>query len=495
MEAERPPPRTLADALSLLQVVCAELAAVRAENAALRAATDRLQARVQELEARLGQNSTNSSRPPSSDPPETPARPPAPPTGRQRGGQPGHPPHQRAVVPPEQVDQIVVHWPTHCRRCQAPLPPVAAGEPVQHQVTELPRVRAMVTEHQLQHVRCGGCGTTTCAVLPAEVPAGAFGPRLQATVAVLSGRYRLSRREVVGVCTDVLGAPVAVGSVDGLCQATAQALAAPVAALEAAVQQAAAAHADETSWREAGQRCWLWVVVTAVATVFTLAPSRGRGVIQGLLGERFAGYLISDRWSAYTWLDPTRRQVCWAHLKRDFQKLVDYGGPGRSIGRDALRLLAGLFGAWADLRADPTQRPRFVRRARQYQWRLRRVLEAGQQCGCEKTANFCTALLKLWPALWTFVTVPGVEPTNNAAEQALRPAVLWRKGSFGTQSAGGNAFVTRLLSVAATCKQQDRSLLAYLTAVCTAAQAGRPIPSLLPAPPLALPDSPVAHAA
>jgi transposase len=488
MPAELPPPQTLAEALDLLQVVCAELAALRAENA-------RLQARVQALEARLGQNSTNSSRPPSSDPPETPPRPPAPPTGRRRGGQPGHPPHQRAVVPPEQVDAVVVHWPTHCRQCAAPLAGEAVGEPVRHQVTELPPVRAVVTEHQLQHVHCGACGTTTCAILPAAVPAGAFGPRLQATVAVLAGRYRLSRREVVGVCTDVLGAPLAVGSVDRLCQATAAALAGPVAALEAAVQQAPHAHADETSWREAGQRRWLWVVVTTLATVFTLAPSRGRGVIQGLLGEHFAGYLISDRWSAYTWLEPTQRQVCWAHLKRDFQKLVDYGGPGRAIGRDALRRLGGLFGAWADLRADPTQRPRFVRRARQYQWRLRRVLEQGQQCGCDKTANFCTALLKLWPALWTFVTVPGIAPTNNAAEQAIRPAVLWRKGSFGTQSAGGNAFVTRLLSVAATCKQHDRSLLAYVTAVCTAAQRGQPSPSLLPAPPTALPTAPAAHAA
>jgi transposase len=481
MWSEPPVPQTLDEATALLRRAWEQL--------------EQLQARVQELEARLGQNSSNSSRPPSSDPPGAPPRPSAGRTGRRRGGQPGHAPHQRALLPPEQVEQRVAHWPTHCRRCQAPLAPVAAGEPVRHQVTDLPPVRAVVTEHQLQHVRCRACGTTTCAVLPADVPAGAFGPRLQATVAVLAGRYRLSRREVVGVCTDVLGAPLAVGSVDRLCQATAAALAGPVAALQAAVQQAAHAHADETSWREAGQRCWLWVVVTPLATVFTLAPSRGSGVIKELLGERFAGYLISDRWSAYTWVDPTRRQVCWAHLKRDFQKLVDYGGPGRVIGRDALRLLGGLFGAWADLRADPAQRPRFVRRARQYQWRLRRVLETGQQCGCDKTANVCTALLKLWPALWTFVTVPGIEPTNNAAEQAIRPAVLWRKGSFGTQSAGGARFVTRLLSVAATCRQQDRSLLAYLTAVCTAAQVGHPIPSLLTAPPLALPNAPIAHAA
>jgi transposase len=481
MWSEPPVPQTLDEATALLRLAWDQL--------------EHLQARVQELEARLGQNSTNSSRPPSSDPPSKPPRPPAGPTGRRRGGQPGHTPHQRALLPPEQVDQRVVHWPSHCRRCQAPLSLVATGEPVRRQVTELPPVRAVVTEHQLQHVRCGACGTTTCAGLPGDVPAGAFGPRLQATVAVLTGRYRLSRREVVGVCTDVLGAPLAVGSVDHLCQATAEALAAPVAELEQAVQQASAAHADETGWREAGQRCWLWVVVTAVATVFTIAPSRGRGVIQGLLGVAFAGYVITDRWSAYTWVDPTQRQVCWAHLKRDFQKLVDYGGPGRVIGQDALRLLSGLFGAWADLRADPTQRERFGRRARQYQWRLRRVLERGQQCGCDKTANFCTALLKLWPALWTFVAVPGIEPTNNAAEQAIRPAVLWRKSSFGTQCVAGNRFVARLLSVAATCRQQDRSLLAYLTAVCTAAQAGHPIPSLLPAPPTTLPASPVAHAA
>jgi transposase len=254
-----PAPRILEDALALLEVVCAELIGLRAENAQRRA-------RVQELEARLGQNATNSSRPPSSDPPERPPRPPAAPTGRRRGGQPGHPPHQRALVPPEQVEQIVAHWPTHCRGCQAPLVPIAAGEPVRHQVTELPPVQAVVTEHQLQQVQCAACGTTTCAVLPRDVPAGAFGPRLRATVAVLSGRYRLSRREVVGVCTDVLGAPLAVGSVDRLCQATAQALAEPVAALAQAVQQAPAAHADETSWREAGQRRWLWVVVTTLVS-------------------------------------------------------------------------------------------------------------------------------------------------------------------------------------------------------------------------------------
>ena len=488
MEAEQPTPQTLAEATAMLRLVWEELLRLRAENATLRA-------RVQELEARVRQNSRNSSRPPSTDPPDTPARPPARPTGRRRGGQPGHPPHQRGLMPVEAVDQVVAHWPGHCGHCQAPLGTEAVGEPVRHQVTEVPPLRAVVTEHQLHHVRCTACGATTCAALPATVPAGAFGPRLQAIVAVLSGRYRLSRREVAALCAELLGVPLALGSVDRLCQATAQALAGPVAELEAAVPQAAGAHADETSWREAGQRCWLWVVVTAVATVFRIAPSRGSQVIKGLLGDDFAGSLISDRWSAYTWLPVMRRQVCWAHLKRDFQALVDAGGRARPLGEAGLALIDRLFTAWYAGRDEPAPRPALAAVMLPLQTEFRALLEQGQQSGHYKAIGLSESLLKLWPALWTFVTVAGVEPTNNRAEQALRPAVLWRKGSFGTQSAAGSGFVERLLSVVATCRQQERSVLEYLTAVCTAAQQGQPVPSLLPTPAAALPATPTVQAA
>jgi transposase len=361
----------------------------------LREAYTQLQARVEDLETRLGQNSTNSSRPPSADPPDAPERPPVPPTGRQRGAQPGHLPHQRTLVPSDQVDQVIAHWPRTCRQCQAPLAPdqvPVVGDPVRHQVTELPPVRAHVTEHRLYHLRCPHCATTTCASLPAEVPAGAFGPRLQATVAVLSGRYRLSRREVVGVCTDVLGVPLATGSVDGLCQATAAALAAPVAELQAAVQQAPAVHADETSWRQAGQRCWLWVVVAAVATVFTIAPSRGRVVIQGLLGAAFAGYLVTDRWSAYTWLRPERRQVCWAHLKRDCQALVDAGGSARAIGEAGLAVIERLFDAWDAGRDEPAPRPGLAAVMQPIQEEFRTLLEQGQRSGHYKAIGLCDSV-------------------------------------------------------------------------------------------------------
>jgi transposase len=474
MAAEWVTPTTLDEAVVLLR-------ALWEENVALRE-------RVTDLEARLAQNSTNSSRPPSSDPPEAPAPPPRPPTGRRRGAQPGHPPAQRQVLPPEAVDQMVRHWPARCQHCQATLrdgPREVIGEPTRHQVTELPPLRAEVTEHQLYRVRCPSCGGETRASLPPDVPAGAFGPRLQAAVALLSGRYRLSRREVAAVCGDLLGADLAVGSVDALCQATAAALAEPVAELTAAVRAARVAHADETSWAQAGQRQWLWVVTTTLITVFTIAASRSRGVIQGLLGEDFDGRLVSDRYAAYNWLPAEQRQICWAHLRRDFLALLNYGPSAAHLGLALLDVTDRIFDAWHQARADPAARPWLSDTIAPLQAEMYALLEAGQGQRAAKAAGLSRSLLQLWPALWTFVRVPGVEPTNNAAERALRPAVLWRKGSFGTQSDAGNLFVARLLTVAATCRQQQRPLLAYLTAVCSAAHLGLPSPSLLPSPPLA----------
>jgi transposase len=474
---------TREDLLALIAALQAQGAELQAENAQLRAENAHLRARVQALEARLGQNSSNSSRPPSSDPPSAPPRPPQRPSGRARGAQPGHQAHLRPLLPEAEVTTVVDHWPTSCRGCQAPLPSVASGAPLRHQVLEVPPVRAEVIEHRLQRVSCPACGVTTTAALPPEVPPTGFGPRLQAVVALLSGRYRLSRREVAALCDDLLGVTLCVGSVQRLCAESAAALREPVAALEAALRTAPVAHADETSWAEAGQRRWLWLVTTAVATVFTVAASRGSAVIRGLLGEAFGGYLVSDRWSAYTWVPPERRQVCWAHLKRDFQALVDWGGAATPVGEAALALVERLFDAWYAARDDPTQRAALAQTVAPIQAEFRALFEAEQHHRVDKVAGLCRALLKLWPALWTFVTTPGVEPTNNAAERALRPAVLWRKGCFGSQSAEGAEFVARILTVAATCKQQHRNLLDYLTRVCTAAHRAHPIPSLLPAPP------------
>lgn len=468
-------PATLEEAWRLLTALEGQLHELRAENAALRE-------RLRDLEVRLGQHSGNSSRPPSADPPQAPRRPARAPTGRRRGAQPGHEAHQRPLVPPEQVDQSIEHWPATCPTCAAVLPrdpSVVVGEAQRHQVTELPPVRATITEHRLYRVRCPHCRQETRATLPTDVPAGACGPRLQATVGTLSGRYRLSRREVAEMCRDVLGAPLAVGSVDKLCQATSAALAAPMEELHSTLPQAPVVHADETSWKQAGQRRVLWVVVTPLATVFTIAPSRGSQVLKDLIGEAFGGYLVSDRWSAYTWVKATQRQVCWSHLARNFQGLVDRGAAAAQIGKPAVAWTKELFAAWHGFRDDHQDREALAEAMRPVQAQFRALLVEGTRTADDKTQGLCWSLRDIWPALWTFVTQEGVEPTNNAAERALRPAVLWRKGSFGTQSDAGARFVERLLTVAMTCRQQGRSLLEYLTSVCTAAQGGRTIPSLL----------------
>jgi len=359
-----------------------------------------------------------------------------------------------------------------------PLAPLGADF-VAHQVTELPPVRAVVTEHRLHRVVCADCGRATRATLPPEVPPGAFGPRLQATVAVLSGQYRLSRRQVADLCGTVLDAPLAASSVDGLCQATATALAVPVAAVQATLPGAPVANADETRWPQAGQTRWLWVVVTGLVTVFTIAASRGSRVIKDLVGEDYTGILGSDRYAGYAWLEDAFRQVCWAHLKRDFQGLVDRGGAAQPVGTAALTLVGDLFTAWHHFREGTLDRAGLQETMQPVQDAFAALLDEGARCPDAKAAGLCRALDRLWPALWTFVDEAGVEPTNNAAERAIRPAVLWRTGSFGTQSDGGARFVERLLTVTATCRQQGRSVLDYLTAVCTAATLGQPIPSLL----------------
>jgi len=336
-----------------------------------------------------------------------------------------------------------------------------------------------VTEHRLHRVVCVACGRSTRAPLPPDVPAGAFGPRLQATVATLSGVYRLSRRQVADVCGTVLDAPLAASSVDGLCRATATALAAPVAAAQATLPIAPVANADETRWPQAGRTQWLWVVVTGLATVFTIAASRGSRVIKDLLGEAYTGTLGSDRYAGYAWLDVAWRQVCWAHLKRDFRGLVDRGGPAQAVGTPALALVRRLFTVWHQYRDGALERTALQATMQPIQEAFGALLERGMADADPKAATLCRALDRLWPALWTFVDEDGVEPTNNAAERALRPAVLWRAGTFGSRSEGGDRFVARLLTVTATCRQQGRSVLDYLAAVCTAAQDGQPIPALL----------------
>jgi transposase len=477
-----PEPSTTAsapDPASLLE----ELATLRLDNAALRTENAVLHERVRELEARLGQTSANSSHPPSSDPPQAPARPKAPPSGRKRGGQPGHRGACRALLPVEQVHEVMVMEPDRCRHCQKPFPePIGhrRGRVWRHQVVELLPLVVRVTEYQMVRRRCALCGKRTRADLPPGVPRRPFGVRLTAVIALLSGRYRLSRREVRQLLEDLWTVRVSLGAVVRQEQAQSAALAPIVEAAAAAVQEAAVVNLDETGWRQEQQRAWLWTVATSALTVFRIDRRRGGAVVEALLGTDYAGLVGSDRWCAYNRFAAERRALCWAHLKRHFQGLVDRGGDAEPIGRWGLAEIERLFALWHRFRAGECDRQELQRRLVPLQARLGRLLRRGHENPARKAGALCRELTKWWAALWTFARVEGVEPTNNGAERALRPAVLWRKGSSGSASEAGSRFVERLLTVAATCRQQGRSLVDFLVAAGEAALRGLPPPSLVP---------------
>jgi transposase len=455
-------------------------AEVQAYIRALQQAADLLRQRVADLEAQLSQNSSNSSKPPSTDGPAVKRSPPKPPSGRTRGGQPGHAPHCRPLLPPDQTHPLK---PSACRRCGQPL----QGEdeqPLRHQVLDLPPIRPTVIEYQLHRLRCSCCGTSTCAPLPPGVPEHRAGPRLQAAVAVLTGAFRLSKRQVEAACEGLFGVPLSAAAVCDLEQHTAEALE-PVAESLQQYVRTQPINMDETGWRENRQRGWLWAAVTASVTLFHVARSRGGAVVRRLLGPGFHWVLTSDRFSAYNWLALRRRQVCWAHLKRDFQAMADRGGAAEPVGNALLCFTQDVFTWWYRVRdgtPQPMSRGTFQKYISELRPHFRQTLEEGARCGCAKTEGTCREILKVEKALWTFVREEGIEPTNNAAERALRHAVLWRKSSYGTDSEAGSRFVERVLSVVATCRQQGRNVLDYLTDCCAAAAQGVDPPSLLPQP-------------
>jgi transposase len=438
-----------------------------------------LESEMQALHEQLQQTSQNSSRPPSSDPPQHQRRW-RPRSKRRRGGQPGHPGHTRTLLPVEAVDEVVVLKPVQCTSCSALL----SGEdptPWRHQVIELPPIKPIVTEYQWHQLMCPACGEVTRAAWPAGVPSGTYGPRVQATVALCTGAYRLSKRLTRQMLDDVFGVPMSVGTISPLEQSTTVAVATPVEEARTYVHKQAVTHLDETSWRQGGKHAWLWVAGTSWVTVFVVRLSRGGPVARELLGETFAGILVTDRYSAYNWYPVRWRQLCWAHVLRDFEAMRDRGGQSQELGEALLAQAHQMFTWWHRVREGTLQRSTFRAYMSPLRREVERLLDAGSRGGVPKTAGTCRDILKRREALWTFVQVDGVDPTNNAAERSLRPGVLWRKGSFGTQSEEGSRFVESLMTVVITLKQQQRNVLEYLTEACEAALRGDAAPSLLPA--------------
>jgi len=449
---------------------------------------------IADLERQLAgrkKNSTNSSKPPSSDGLAGEQRP----RGRKRkgkrkpGGQPGHPGHHRRLVPAAEVSDTQVLLPKQCGHCGENLPQDASqvttqGAPQRHQVTEVPPVKVHVTEYQLPNVVCGYCHETTRALLPEE-HAGHFGPRLTALIAYWTVVCRLPRRLVEAMLADVLGIDISLGSTQKAWEEVSQAVAQPVGELQEQLPHQAVLNVDETGWRTNGDKRWLWALVANQFVFYTVAAHRDTAVLVSLLGAIFRGILCNDRYAVYLTYHSGKMQLCWAHLKRTLQGILDHPQSleAKRFARDALAQYARLFRLWWKFRAGLIDRPQLLDRSKRIKSKFRSLAISYWDSCDREVANLANAFGEHFERLFTFLEEPGVEPTNNSAERALRPPVQWRKISFGNRSGQGEVAVGRLLTVTQTCRMQRRHVLDYLTSAVICRRRRATAPSLLPPPP------------
>jgi hypothetical protein len=458
---------------------------------------------IADLERQLAgrkKNSTNSSKPPSSDGLAGEQRP----RGRKHkskrkpGAQPGHPGHHRRLVPSSEVSAVEVMLPKQCGHCggslsQKPGRATTEGEPRRHQVTEVPPVKAHITEYQFPNVVCGQCGKTTHAPLPEEI-AGQFGPQLTALVAYWTVVCRLPRRLVEAMLIDVLGIEISLGSTQKAWEEVSQAVEQPVGQLQEQLPREAVLNVDETGWRTNGDKRWIWALVAHQFVFYVVASTRSAEVLVSLLGSVFHGILCNDRWVVYLTYHSGRMQLCWAHLKRNLLGIADYASSpsSRQFCRDTLAIVARVFRLWYRFRGDlgdrrgnpqPLDRQQLYLKSIPLQKKLLALAVAHLEDTDREVRNMAMALLLHFERLFTFLEEEGVEPTNNAAEQVLRTAVQWRKISFGNRSRNGEIATARLLTVVQTCKRQRRHVLGYLTEAVRCHRRQTAAPSLLPCRP------------
>jgi transposase len=438
----------------------------------------RLERRVTELESRVNKTPQNSSLPPSTQHPHAKPAPQRQSSGKKTGGQPGHPKHERPLIPAEQCQSIIPLKPETCRRCGAGL--IGSDpEPLRHQVWEIPEIKPLVTEYQRHRLICPCCRTSTCAELPPGVPHTQAGPRLVALTALLMGCFRQSKRRVALFLDYVLNQPCSPGWVVKL---QGQATAALTPAYDELARQLPGERVlgiDESPTKEGPVKSWLWVFVATAYTVFALRTTRAATVLQELLTDAFDGVVNCDRAKMY-W-QHGKLQWCWAHLKRDFQALIDHpDSQVKRLGHDLMRCTRELFRHWSRCRDGTITRTGMLRLMRPIRQQVEGFLLRGMFSGNPEIAGMCRELYTHRDWLWTFLEVDGVEPTNNVSERALRHAVIWRKLSFGTQSAHGSRFVATILTVVETCRQQTRNVFEYLTTAMEAHFANQSAPSLLP---------------
>lgn len=437
---------------------------------------DALNQRIATFEERLRTNSRNSSAPPATDPHRPSSKKPS--TGKKRGAQPGHAGKARTLLPPDEV--------THAHDCRPGACPACGGAVritglrARHQVIDLPPMAPVVTEYRLFAGRCRCCDAMCEASLPPGVSSRVTGPRLLATIGALTGAYHLSKRQTQGLLADLFGIDLSVGAISEGEAEIGDALGGIVADAHTHVQSAAVVHADETGHKERGARHWLWVVATQCVAVFLAAATRSAQAARTALGEDFAGILVSDRYAAYAWIEAQRRQLCWAHLLRDFTKMAERSGASGRIGDELLACARHMFACWHRVRDGTLSRKVFGYEMPFLRHRMETLLQEGADCRHPQTARTCRHILKQRHALWTFLDTPGVEPTNNHAERTLRGFVIWRKISFGTQSPRGSRYVARIMTVAGSCKLQGRNILEFLTQAIQARWGQGTAPSLVP---------------
>jgi transposase len=440
-----------------------------------------LEARVEKLERELAKSSRNSSLPPSSDSPgkQRPLRGKDR-SARSQGAQPGHEGHGRELLPICAVDELIEYWPERCGCGHVFVAGelLGVGEPARHQIEELPVISARVIEHRCPRVRCPGCGQRTRALLPADVASNAFGPRLEAAVAVLSVRNRVSRRDVVELGEEIFGVRLCAGTVEAILQRAGRALQEPYRQLGERVRSSESLNMDETGWRTAGERRALWGMFTSRHAFFHLAPDRHEQHAKRLL-QGHVGIVTSDRWWAYNHLPLARRQLCWSHLQRDFTAHAEGLAAEKEFGETGLELCERVFWAW-EVFQHTDDRPELQRTICELQRTYEPIIRgyAAKRARNQHCRGMARNLLKAWPALWTFAAHDGVEPTNNHAERSLRGAVIYRKLSLGSQSETGERRIERLLSASITCRLQHHSLYAYLSELLAAHARGDPTPSL-----------------
>ena len=435
-----------------------------------------LKARLKKLERLLGMNSRNSSKPPSSDPPNAPKKS-APKRRKKRGAKKGHTPHLKEMLPPDMVNQSHVIEPEACPDCDGEHFVDSGKDPLRDQFIDVPPVKIHVTEYVRPVRKCTGCGAMVYAPLPENAPKSCFGPGVLALVAVLTGVLNVSKRKAMMVINEVFNVPMSLGGLSNCEDRIAHSLAVPCDEVIEHIREQDVAHADETGWRRGNrQKGWLWAICCTTAAAFMVHAKRGQVAARKLI-DQFSGVLVSDRWGGYNFFDGLR-QICWAHLKRDFRAVSESGGRLGEIGAELHDLARRIMRLRIRVRDGTLTWRTFQNRMPPLMANVETLLAEGALYD-GALAGKCSRIFKHRKHLWTFVEREDVEPTNNHAERVVRQGVLWRKSSFGTQSKRGARYVERVLTAGATCRLQGRSVIEFMREACRCHAQNLPAPSLI----------------